>query len=151
MIPFTLCCSTCKEFSYRGKKFNSRKEIIQDQTYLGIHMHRFFIKCPRCASEICFRTDPETADYKVRRRKFSVGFLGYGGQGSLLRGLVLWVLGLEDLFLGGFAIEDGLGDGRLVDERPDCCVRDSEDHSNPKTVMFAYPSPMCPSTLHPKH
>ena len=98
MIPFTLCCSTCKEFSYRGKKFNSRKEIIQDQTYLGIHMHRFFIKCPRCASEICFRTDPETADYKVRRRKFSKGFLGFGGQGSLLRGVVLWVLGLEDWF-----------------------------------------------------
>mmetsp|Transcript_42840 Transcript_42840/g.99501 ORF Transcript_42840/g.99501 Transcript_42840/m.99501 type:complete len:296 (-) Transcript_42840:284-1171(-) len=65
MIPFTLCCTTCKEFMYRGKKFNSKKEIIQDQTYLGIHMHRFFIKCTRCASEICFRTDPKTADYQM--------------------------------------------------------------------------------------
>ncbi|EKX49071.1 hypothetical protein GUITHDRAFT_68172, partial [Guillardia theta CCMP2712] len=63
MIPFTLCCSMCKEFSYRGKKFNSKKEIAQDVTYLGIHIHRFFIKCPRCASEIVFRTDPEHADY----------------------------------------------------------------------------------------
>ena len=29
MIPFTMCCLTCKEFSYRGKKFNSKKEIAQ--------------------------------------------------------------------------------------------------------------------------
>ena len=65
MIPFTLCCLTCKEFSYRGKKFNSKKEIAQDINYLGLHIHRFFIKCPRCASEIVFRTDPETADYKM--------------------------------------------------------------------------------------
>jgi len=40
MIPFTLCCSTCKEFSYRGKKFNSKKEIAQDIDYLGLHIHR---------------------------------------------------------------------------------------------------------------
>jgi hypothetical protein len=40
MIPFTMCCTTCKEFSYRGKKFNSKKEIAQDITYLGLHIHR---------------------------------------------------------------------------------------------------------------
>lgn len=40
MIPFTLCCTTCKEFSYRGKKFNSKKEIAQDIDYLGISIHR---------------------------------------------------------------------------------------------------------------
>eukprot|EP00277_Geminigera_cryophila_P003678 CAMPEP_0179420384 /NCGR_PEP_ID=MMETSP0799-20121207/9141_1 /TAXON_ID=46947 /ORGANISM="Geminigera cryophila, Strain CCMP2564" /LENGTH=302 /DNA_ID=CAMNT_0021193995 /DNA_START=159 /DNA_END=1067 /DNA_ORIENTATION=+ len=65
MIPFTLCCETCKEFSYRGKKFNSKKEIAQDITYLGLWIHRFFIKCPRCSSEIVFRTDPETSDYMM--------------------------------------------------------------------------------------
>lgn len=56
MIPFTLCCNECKEFSYRGKKFNSKKEIAQDINYLGLSIHRFFIKCPRCASQIVFRT-----------------------------------------------------------------------------------------------
>mmetsp|Transcript_64377 Transcript_64377/g.153553 ORF Transcript_64377/g.153553 Transcript_64377/m.153553 type:complete len:298 (+) Transcript_64377:77-970(+) len=65
MIPFTLCCVTCKEFSYRGKKFNSKKEIASDVDYLGIAIHRFFIKCPRCASEIVFRTDPKNADYHM--------------------------------------------------------------------------------------
>ena len=50
MIPFTLCCSTCKEFSYRGKKFNSKKEIAQDIDYLGLHIHRFqpYFLCCRC-------------------------------------------------------------------------------------------------------
>jgi hypothetical protein len=50
MIPFTLCCSTCKEFSYRGKKFNSKKEIAQDIDYLGLHIHRFqpCFSCCRC-------------------------------------------------------------------------------------------------------
>eukprot|EP00286_Rhodomonas_abbreviata_P016749 CAMPEP_0181342774 /NCGR_PEP_ID=MMETSP1101-20121128/31197_1 /TAXON_ID=46948 /ORGANISM="Rhodomonas abbreviata, Strain Caron Lab Isolate" /LENGTH=178 /DNA_ID=CAMNT_0023454289 /DNA_START=8 /DNA_END=541 /DNA_ORIENTATION=+ len=60
-----MCCVTCKEFMYRGKKFNSKKEIAQDVTYLGIHIHRFFIKCTRCASEIVFRTDPQNADYTM--------------------------------------------------------------------------------------
>eukprot|EP00286_Rhodomonas_abbreviata_P027292 CAMPEP_0181307344 /NCGR_PEP_ID=MMETSP1101-20121128/10825_1 /TAXON_ID=46948 /ORGANISM="Rhodomonas abbreviata, Strain Caron Lab Isolate" /LENGTH=278 /DNA_ID=CAMNT_0023413545 /DNA_START=228 /DNA_END=1064 /DNA_ORIENTATION=- len=58
-----MCCDVCKEFMYRGTKFNAKKEIAGDMNYLGIHIHRFFLNCPRCLSQIVFRTDPEHADY----------------------------------------------------------------------------------------
>merc|ERR1712025_1193963 len=46
-----------------GRKFNARKEDVDDMNYLGLRIYRFYIKCTACVSEICFRTDPETTDY----------------------------------------------------------------------------------------
>ncbi|KAJ1448009.1 hypothetical protein M885DRAFT_540646 [Pelagophyceae sp. CCMP2097] len=63
MIPFSMQCMKCGEFMYRGKKFNSRKEDIQDDLYLGIRKFRFYIKCSVCSNEIAFKTDPEKGDY----------------------------------------------------------------------------------------
>lgn len=62
MAPFSMRCTHCGEFIYRGKKFNARKEPTGD-VYLGVKIIRFYIKCPRCAGEIRFKTDPKTADY----------------------------------------------------------------------------------------
>lgn len=63
MSPFSMQCLSCGEFIYKGRKFNARKELVRGQDYLGIKLHRFNIRCPVCAAEIVFRTDPKTDDY----------------------------------------------------------------------------------------
>ncbi|GFQ77970.1 splicing factor YJU2 [Trichonephila clavata] len=65
MAPCNMRCTTCGEYIYKGKKFNARKETVQNEEYLGIKIFRFYIKCPRCLAEITFKTDPENADYIV--------------------------------------------------------------------------------------
>ena len=65
MAPFNMCCKTCGEYIYKGKKFNAKKEDVEGDTYLGIRMYRFYIKCTRCLQEICFKTDPRNTDYEI--------------------------------------------------------------------------------------
>ncbi|KAL2119273.1 hypothetical protein VTJ04DRAFT_6233 [Mycothermus thermophilus] len=67
MLPFSLRCVTCGEYMYRGRKFNARKETPPGETYLGIQLYRFYIRCTRCSGEIVFRTDPKNQDYLVER------------------------------------------------------------------------------------
>jgi hypothetical protein len=63
MTPFSMRCTTCLEYIYKGKKFNARKERVDGERYLGIQIFRFYIRCPRCAAEITFKTDPKNSDY----------------------------------------------------------------------------------------
>ncbi|XP_052390241.1 splicing factor YJU2 isoform X2 [Carassius gibelio] len=63
MAPFNMRCKTCGEYIYKGKKFNARKETVQNELYLGLLIFRFYIKCTRCLAEITFKTDPENTDY----------------------------------------------------------------------------------------
>ena len=65
MIPFSLCCNHCNEYMYKGKKFNSRKEEMYGDTYMGIKKWRFYIKCCVCSNEITFCTNPKNADYDL--------------------------------------------------------------------------------------
>lgn len=44
MAPFNMRCATCGEYIYKGKKFNARKEDVENQDYLGIRIYRFYIK-----------------------------------------------------------------------------------------------------------
>lgn len=64
MAPFSMRCQTCGEFIYKGKKFNARKENTEE-FYLTIRILRFYIRCPKCASEITFKTDPQNTDYQA--------------------------------------------------------------------------------------
>ena len=64
MLPFNLQCDTCKEYMYTGKKFNGKKEIVEGETYMGVKIIRFYIKCSTCSASITFKTDPKTSGYK---------------------------------------------------------------------------------------
>jgi hypothetical protein len=67
MLPFSIQCSTCQNFLYRGRKFNSKKEPMggPDGKYLGITRWRFYIKCTYCSRPLSFLTDPKNADYEM--------------------------------------------------------------------------------------
>ena len=58
-------CNTCGEYIAKAKKFNARKEDVDDENYLGLRIYRFYIKCPMCMAEIVFKTDPEHTDYII--------------------------------------------------------------------------------------
>jgi uncharacterized protein DUF572 len=64
-LPFTLRCTTCGEFMYRGRKFNARKEINPEEKYLDVQMVRITMKCTRCSTAITYRTDPKNGDYTI--------------------------------------------------------------------------------------
>lgn len=67
MLPFSVQCSTCHTFLYRGRKFNSKKEPMggPNGKYLGITRFRFYIKCTHCSRPLTFLTDPKNADYEM--------------------------------------------------------------------------------------
>lgn len=54
-FSFFFRCKTCGEYIYKGKKFNARKETVQNEVYLGLPIFRFYIKCTRCLAEITFK------------------------------------------------------------------------------------------------
>jgi molybdopterin converting factor small subunit len=66
MAPFSMRCTSCGEFIYKGRKFNARKETAEER-YLDLAIYRFYIKCTRCSGEIVFKTDPRHMDYKCER------------------------------------------------------------------------------------
>ncbi|KAJ3413512.1 hypothetical protein HDV05_007895 [Chytridiales sp. JEL 0842] len=67
MTPFSMRCEKCGDYIYKGKKFNAMKERVEGEDYLGIHIFRFYIRCPRCALQITFKTDPMNSDYVAER------------------------------------------------------------------------------------
>ncbi|KAL8788763.1 MAG: hypothetical protein Q9195_007170 [Heterodermia aff. obscurata] len=74
MAPFSMKCTSCGEYIYKGRKFNARKETT-DEKYLNIPIFRFYIRCTRCSGEITFKTDPKNMDYtceKGAKRNFEV-------------------------------------------------------------------------------
>ncbi|KAF2646833.1 DUF572-domain-containing protein [Massarina eburnea CBS 473.64] len=66
MAPFSMKCTHCGEFIYKGRKFNARKETT-DEKYYNITIFRFYIRCTRCSGEITFKTDPKNMDYECER------------------------------------------------------------------------------------
>ncbi|KAK5166507.1 Pre-mRNA-splicing factor cwf16 [Saxophila tyrrhenica] len=74
MAPFSMKCTSCGEYIYKGRKFNARKETTEEK-YYAITIFRFYIRCTRCSAEITFKTDPKNMDYECERgarRNFEV-------------------------------------------------------------------------------
>lgn len=66
MAPFSMRCTSCGEYIYRGRKFNARKETTEEK-YYAITIFRFYIRCTRCSAEITFKTDPKNMDYECEK------------------------------------------------------------------------------------
>ncbi|KAI9798639.1 MAG: hypothetical protein M1833_004628 [Piccolia ochrophora] len=66
MAPFSMKCTSCGEFIYKGRKFNARKETTEEK-YYAIPIYRFYIRCTRCSAEITFKTDPKNMDYTCEK------------------------------------------------------------------------------------
>jgi Saf4/Yju2 protein len=82
MAPFSMKCTACGEYIYKGRKFNAQKETTEEK-YLNISIFRFYIKCTRCSAEITFKTDPKNMDYiceKGARRNFEIWRDGRGDE-----------------------------------------------------------------------
>lgn len=62
MTPFSMICLNCNEWISKSRKFNARKEST-NETYLKMKIIKLHIRCPKCAQEIIFRTDPKSADF----------------------------------------------------------------------------------------
>jgi hypothetical protein len=68
MLPFTIQCSSCNTFLYRGRKFNAKKENMDgpEGRYLGkIQRYRFYFKCNHCSRTLTILTDPKNTDYEM--------------------------------------------------------------------------------------
>lgn len=65
MLPCSIRCLTCGEFMGQGKKFNSKKEMVEGEDYHGLRIWRFYGKCSNCSAVFAIKTDPSRDDYIV--------------------------------------------------------------------------------------
>lgn len=65
MLPISVRCNTCGNYMSEGTKFNCREEDVINETYLGIKIHRFYIKCTKCLAEVTIKTNPKKHSYIV--------------------------------------------------------------------------------------
>jgi hypothetical protein len=65
MLPMNVQCLTCGNFMYKGTKFNSKKETVAGDEYLGLKTFRFVMKCSGCNAYFSIKTDLRESSYEV--------------------------------------------------------------------------------------
>ncbi|CAG2173576.1 unnamed protein product, partial [Oppiella nova] len=60
-IPDNMRGNTCGDYIAKGKKFKARK----GETYFGLKVFRFYMRCPRCMADITLKTDLKNMDKVV--------------------------------------------------------------------------------------
>lgn len=96
-------CKTCGEYIYKGKKFNARKETVQNEVYLGLPIFRFYIKCTRCLAEITFKVTIISPSFCFTHMRFpSTGLYLYAINSSRARKTILCT-GEMALFIGNLS------------------------------------------------
>ncbi|CAH2066270.1 unnamed protein product, partial [Thlaspi arvense] len=55
-------CNICGYYIFKGSKFNSRREDVTGEKYLGIQIFRFYFECPNCGEELIMKTNPQNSD-----------------------------------------------------------------------------------------
>ena len=54
-----------------GTKFNSRKEDVIGEDYLGLMIFRFYFRCTRCSAELVMKVGPGRKWVQHRREAFN--------------------------------------------------------------------------------
>lgn len=60
-MPFTIRCTFCAAFTFKGSKQNALKKFIKKDHNADIFL--FFIRCRQCNNEMSIQTNPVQCDY----------------------------------------------------------------------------------------
>ena len=138
MAPFSMKCTSCGEYIYKGRKFNARKETT-DEKYLSIPIYRFYIRCTRCSAEITFKTDPKGMDYtceKGAKRNFEVWRGKEGEEGNKLETEeeMLDRIEAEEAERGGVMAEL---EGKVHDAKQEMAIADALDEIRTRNARIS--------------
>ncbi|GAB69152.1 hypothetical protein PCYB_145800 [Plasmodium cynomolgi strain B] len=62
-VPYTIICTKCKAYVYKGERFNSERRQIG--FYLSTPFYSFTFTCKKCLNIIAFETNPKDCSYDV--------------------------------------------------------------------------------------
>ncbi|CAA9991114.1 conserved Plasmodium protein, unknown function [Plasmodium knowlesi strain H] len=62
-VPYTIICTKCKSYVYKGERFNSERRQVG--FYLSTPFYSFTFTCKKCPNVIVFETNPKDCSYDI--------------------------------------------------------------------------------------